>query len=386
MPGLRIKGQIWQIEKRCKHAEGGWLRESTGFSEAQRAEAEAYLIRRLYELEQAANRLVEGVHTFHDGAMRHLEEIAYKSSATDIAHHLDQLLPFVGELELEAVHDGTLELFIAHELKRGLRPKSINNALKVVSAVLQRAARQWRDEKGRPWLKQAPPRLTQVPNRGRQQQAYSLSWDEQDALFAQLPKHLLAMAMFKVNSGCREQEVCNLRWEWEVPVPELGTSVFIIPAFVDLETNESQQMVKNGEDRLVVLNSVAREVIEQQQGVHEEFVFTYAGRRVTKMNNSGWKSAWKRAGLPSEARFRKGVHNLKHTLGRRLRAVQCPMETRKALLGHTNGDITTHYSAYEIQELIDWLEKAANRNIAQTPTLTTLKRRELYVVGNMSEK
>jgi len=29
------------------------------------------------------------------------------------------------------------------------------------------------------------------------------------------------MALFKVNTGCREQEVCRLKWEYEVKVPEL---------------------------------------------------------------------------------------------------------------------------------------------------------------------
>jgi hypothetical protein len=35
--------------------------------------------------------------------------------------------------------------------------------------------------------------------------------------------------LFKVYTGCREQEVCSLKWDWEVQVPELETSVFIIP-------------------------------------------------------------------------------------------------------------------------------------------------------------
>jgi hypothetical protein len=40
---------------------------------------------------------------------------------------------------------------------------------------------------------------------------------------------LKTMALFKVNTGLREQEVVNLRWAWEVLVPELGVSVFVIP-------------------------------------------------------------------------------------------------------------------------------------------------------------
>lgn len=69
----------------------------------------------------------------------------------------------------------------------------------------------------------------------------------------ELPRHLQDMVLLKVSTGCREQEVLQLRWNWEVKVPELKTSVSIIPAYVD-----GVQLVKNGEDRLVVLISVER--------------------------------------------------------------------------------------------------------------------------------
>ena len=55
------------------------------------------------------------------------------------------------------------------------------------------------------------------------------------------------MCLFAVNTGCRDKEVCGLRWDDEVEIPRLETSVFIIP----------KEKVKNREDRLVVLNSVA---------------------------------------------------------------------------------------------------------------------------------
>jgi integrase len=64
------------------------------------------------------------------------------------------------------------------------------------------------------------------------------------------------MALFAVNTGCRDQEVCRLRWEWEVRVPELGTFVFIIPG----------PRVKNGKERLVVLNHNARSVVGRRRG------------------------------------------------------------------------------------------------------------------------
>ena len=80
-------------------------------------------------------------------------------------------------------------------------------------------------------------------------------------------------------------EVCKLKWEWEVRVPELSSSVFIIP----------NGYVKNSADRLVVLNRVARSVIEEVRGEHADFVFTYRGRPVANMYKSAWKCARERA-------------------------------------------------------------------------------------------
>ena len=66
--------------------------------------------------------------------------------------------------------------------------------------------------------------------------------------------------------------------------------------------------------------------------------------------------AWKRARTAvSLPRFR--VHDLKHTFGRRLRSATVSLETRKALMGHKDSDITTHYSAAEIGELIEAAER-----------------------------
>jgi len=70
-----------------------------------------------------------------------------------------------------------------------------------------------------------------VPVNGRAARPYSLNWGEQDSLIKALPRHLLDMTLFQVNTGCREQEVCRLRWDWKIRVPELNTSAFIIPAY-----------------------------------------------------------------------------------------------------------------------------------------------------------
>ena len=221
----------------------------------------------------------------------------------------------------------------------------MNRDLAVVRRILNLCARLWRDESDRPWLDTAA--LIQMQRHPNKRAPYPLSMGEQHLLFSELAPHLARMALFKVNTGTREHEVCSLRWSWEVRVPELETSVFVVPG----------AHVKNGIDRYIVLNRVAKSVIEECRGVHDEIVFTHDGHPQPRMNNSGWKAARRRAagrydeelGAPCPAEFRSiRVHDLKHTYGHRLRAAGVGFEDRQLLLGHKSASVTTHYSAADI--------------------------------------
>ena len=251
-PGLIDRDGIWHIDKRLR---GRRIRESTG--ERDLAKAEEYLTRRLEEARQASVFGVRPSRTFRQAAMKFLQENQHLRSIGDYALHLKQLDPYLGDLPLASVHMGTLRPFIEARQKQGRKTKSINLALGLVRHILNTAASEWLDENNLTWLA-APPKikLMKVTDAA---EPYPLSWDEQARLFQQLPKHLARMALFKVNTGCRDAEVCGLKWEWEVSVPELNTSVFLIPG----------SKVKNGDERLVVLNRVAKSVIDGVRGEHE---------------------------------------------------------------------------------------------------------------------
>ena len=97
------------------------------------------------------------------------------------------------------------------------------------------------------------------------------------------------MALLKVNTGLREREVVNLRWAWEQRVPDLNTSVLVIPAkFGGRRANAG---VKNREDRLVVLNATTKAVIEACRGAHPEYVFVSRNKPVKFMSNTAWQRA-----------------------------------------------------------------------------------------------
>jgi len=54
-------------------------------------------------------------------------------------------------------------------------------------------------------------------------------------------------------------------------------------------------------------------------------------------------------------------------------------------MGKSRGDITTHYSAAELGELLDAAEKVTDRGRAQSPTLTVIKRQKEESVGKLPE-
>jgi integrase len=281
------------------------------------------------------------------------------------------LYPFIGSLPLQQVHRETLAPFVRARLDKGLSPDTVNRELAMVRRILNLASRVWRDEAGYPWLADAP--LIPVRRSVHPREPYPLSVGEQHLLFSELQGHLKTMALFKVNTGLREQEVVNLQWEWEVRVPELGVSVFVIP----------RTYVKNTIDRYVVLNRIARAAIDSCRGDHPEFVFTFRGKSVTKIYNSGWKAARRRAaaryelkmGLPCPKGFKSiRVHDLKHSYGHRLRGAGVSFEDRQLLLGHKmRAPMTTHYSAADVGALIDASERVCKLVARGSPAMAVVR-------------
>ena len=284
-------------------------------------------------------------------------EYKHKRSIVDDALRLKGIMPTIGHLPIAQIHMGTLAPWIAERQRDGVKVGTINHGLQIVRRILNLAASEWVDETGQTWLAHAP-KIKLFPNTDRRK-PYPLSWEEQDRLLETLPPHLADMALFAVNTGCRDAEICGLRWEWEIDVPELETFVFIVPGHA----------VKNGDDRLVVLNRVARTVIERRRGMHPTHVFGFRGKPVKQMLNSAWKKARARIGLP-ELR----VHDLKHTFGRRLRAAGVGFEDRQDLLGHRSGRITTHYSAAELDRLLEAADRVSESR-GSRPQLLVLRGR-----------
>lgn len=349
-PGLVRRGRIWHFDKTI---DGRRIQGSTGTRCLD--EAEAVLSHILTTHHRAKFYGIRPRRLFREAATKYLQEETKKSLHND-AQALRALDPFIGDLYLEQVHSGTLEPFVRHMRGKGRSAGTINRYIAVVRRILNLAARYWRDvDSGLTWLETAPLfRLEKGPRRN----PYPISWDEQRLLLSELTPTLARMALFLINTGVRDQELCSLRWSWQQ-----AEDLFILPGHCS----------KNGQERFVVLNAIAQSVVREQCGKDEQRVFPR-----TRVYSKGWKHGRERAanryedelGAPCPWGFRHlRIHDLRHTFGRRVRAAGWSNEDRKDLLGHKNGDITTHYSRVEIDHLREVVASITRPISYNSPTL-----------------
>ncbi len=371
MSGLKKRGQIWHIHKVVKCGSRKIVvRGSTGTGDRQ--VAQEVMDKRVAD---ARNELLygkQGNWTVAQGCARYLDERKDKQ-IKDALYHTKIIVKYLGEIEMRYVHINhpAVKRMIEDRLSAGLKINTVNHTLKALRNILNNASRVWRDEDGLPWL--ASPPLIQLLSEDDKRKplttpdaakGHALTRQEESELFRHLPDRLAMAIRFALHTGLRMSAIVQLRWEWEVAIPELGISVFDVPARY---MGEDVKGTKNGEDHRVVLNIVALQAVEQARGDHPEFVFTRVlkGQAIPYAMEEGlytmdWKKAVKKAGLRDirgpKAHFR--IHDLKHTFGSRLRAMGVDFEDRQDLLGHTRGSVTTLYSAAETHNLLNMSEKA----------------------------
>ncbi len=371
MSGLNKRGQIWHIHKVVKcGAKQVVVRTSTGTGDRKIAQEVMDAL-----VAEARNQMLygkQGQWTVAQGCARYLDERKDKQ-IKDALLHTKIIVKYLGGIEMRHVHINhpKVRQLIGDRLGEGLKINTVNHTLKALRKILNDASRVWRDDDGLPWLG-SPPMIRLLSEDDKRKpnatadaaKGHALTRQEESELFRHLPDRLAVAIRFALHTGLRMSAIVQLRWEWEVAIPELGISVFDVPARY---MGEDVKGTKNGEDHRVVLNTVALQAVEQARGDHPEFVFT----RILKggavpyaleegLHTEAWKMAVRASGLREcrgpKAHFR--FHDLKHTFGSRLRAMEVDFEDRQDLLGHKNGSVTTLYSAAETHQLLDKAERA----------------------------
>jgi integrase len=378
--GLIKRGKIWHIDKIVTV---GGVRKSIRQSTGCRKISDAALIL-AQKVEEAKEEILYGPrqheHTFREAAVKYVLSIERRGKDPGRAKQDLRLLDsYIGNLPISHVHQGAFSEFEEEQYGKR-RSSTIGRAYRTAVAVLNYAARVLRDG-NQPWLATAVPKIV-APDWNDTLPPYQLDWEEQDKLIVKMDKptarHLIAPTLFGINSGAREQEICSLAWEHEVLAPGLPAgSVWWIPP--EIRKGNSRKRASDQVGRYLICNATSRSIINGQRNNDDDLVFPGPKGQMTRMNNNGWRTAWRKAGLPTEG-IKKGVHNLRHTFGVRMEAAGIPWEYRKVLLGHEIQDVTAHYSPPGLARLLEEVEKVHRettvilRPVPQSPHSEEIRR------------
>jgi integrase len=369
-----------------QHDDGRWwVDKVVGGRRLQRAFGTDYSEAQEWLLQQLARIRVtrEG-----EASCRYIRERETKPSLEDEILYLKLALPHVGTLYLDEICDETLEPLVSAlkapvttQRKDGAqrirvrKNKTVNLVLGTIRQVLNLAARKWRVEGNRrlTWLGQ-PPLLTML-DLDDARAPKPISWGQQRVLLPHLSSHSAQMALFVLNSGARDAAVCSLRWEWEVRSSDLRYSIFVIPKDTVIDGKGKVRGAVKGRkrDRVLVLNRVSQSIVEARRGKHTTHVFAYRGHSVQTMSNTAWQSGRRAAGKEDPYLADVRVHDLRHTVGMRLREANVRESTVADILWHEHRSITGHYSVAQIDELVTALDLIADEHGRGNKTLQMLQ-------------
>lgn len=229
-----------------------------------------------------------------------------------------------GDVPLNEISKGKEQII---EAKLGIEGTAgtVNRYLNFLRAVLNFAY----DELG--WLDRRP-KISRVKEPARE--IKYLTVEEAAKLHEELPDHLKAPFLFSLLTGVRMSNCFGLKWE----------HIKDNKAWINADKS------KSGKSIAIPLNTACLDLLNSLDR-SSEYLFTYAGRRLTRASNTGWYNALKRAGL---AGF-KWHEATRHTWASHHSMNGTSIHALKTLGGWSNIDVVVNNYAHLSD---DYLSKA----------------------------
>ena len=211
----------------------------------------------------------------------------------------------------------------------GVSNATINRHMEAIQRVLNCAV-EWK------WITAAPKirHLTESAGRLRW-----LSKDEITRLLAALPPHLEAMARFSLETGLRENNVLELEWS------QVDTEREVCWVHADQSKNKTAFPVD--------LSPEAIAVLEGQRGKHENLVFPYNGKAMSKASTNAWYRAMESAKITGFT-----WHGLRHTWASHHVMNGTPLEILQKLGGWSSLEMVMRYAHLAPSHVASWAKNA----------------------------
>lgn len=320
------------------------IRESAGT--ARRQEAEQVEAKKKRELWEAQRLGVKPSKLWDDAVVAYLSSLPESRNKRQTVGALRWLDQFLGGKLLSSIDQGLLTRLQVEKaaavtqraaaakaagrkpITERASPATINRVLGIVIAILNYAARSG-------WIDHVP-KLAQIPDTVKR--IHYITRDQAEALLRELPAHQVPMVIFALETGLRKSNVTQLRW----------TQVDVNRKIAWVHPDEA----KAGRGIAVPLSELAAKTLEQQQGAHPEFVFTYRGRPVVQTSTKAWRAALARAGI-SDFRW----HDLRHTWASWHRQGGTPQHVLKELGGWADDRMVSRYAHLGADHLAEYVAR-----------------------------
>jgi integrase len=260
--------------------------------------------------------------TWQEAVVRYLSVKRHLRDVEKQRRLCQMLDPYLGRLMLNDITGDVIWSICEGELKKGLKPATINRRLALLRSILRMAQLEWQ------WIDSVPKvRLLG----GEVERDRWLTRAESGRLIAVCAPHLAAIVRYALATGCRAREIAGLEWNR-----------------VDLARQTAWlNQTKNGTPRGVPLNRDAVEVLREQLGKHPQFCFTYRGMPIRwEMTNTAWHTALRKAGL-KDLRF----HDLRHTWASWHRQSGTTVDELKDLGGWKSRSMVDRYAKFATENL-----------------------------------
>lgn len=307
--GLFKRGNVWYVDISINGQRYKVSAETTSRKEAQEFEKRyREAVYREVKLGDSPQRYWE------EAALRWLDEKQHKRSLSDDKVILKWIQPHLaGARLLEISRERIVE--IGALKARETSPARANRILALISGILRQAV-EWG------WLDSCPPIKFY---KEEEKPIKFLSETQVQLLLSFLPEHTKLIVIFALATGLRHSNITGLTW-----------------GCIDLEKRLAWIQPDEAKGKKAIgipLNDVAMGVIESQKGKHPEYVFTYRGRPVLRVNGHAWFKAVEKAGLKG---FR--FHDLRHTWASYHAINGTPLRTLQELGGWSDQTIVLRYA------------------------------------------
>ncbi|WP_245738967.1 tyrosine-type recombinase/integrase [Nitrosomonas marina] len=249
--------------------------------------------------------------------------------------HLRWLDDYLRGRTLDSITRDDIDLLTKSRSSEGVTNATTNRTLAVVRAILRRAQHEWE------WIDKHP-KIKMLPE--PKKRIRWLTHDEADRLLRELPTHLRDMARFTLETGLRQSNVSGLTWS-QVDIDRKF-------AWIHPDQAKAKKAIP------VPLSEAAIQIILEQKGKNDTYIFTYGGNKIRNVSTKAWWKALDRAGIKD---FR--WHDLRHTWASWMVQNGCPLHVLQELGGWSNYEMVLRYAHLNSDHLSKYVNSLPSNKV-----------------------